>query len=84
MPAVNAYLRRHEERDDRIEALISEVADLREEMAALRGTQDVLAMFKEKKFKPKFKDSLLQELREGRAKIDAKFLQELLYELGQV
>ena len=85
--AVNSYLRRitewgstwwpwHNERDDRIEALTAEVAELREEVAALRGTQDVLAMSKEKRlFKFKFKHSLLQELREERAKIYAKFLQ---------
>ena len=74
----------HKERDDRIEALTAEVAELLEEVAALRGTEDVLAMFKEKRsFKLKFKHSLLRELREERAKIDAKFLQEALHELGQ-
>ena len=69
--AVNSYLRWitewwstwwpwHKERDDRIEALTAEVAELREEVAALRGTQDVLAMFKEKRmFKLKIKHSLL-------------------------
>ena len=92
---VNSYLRRitewwstwwpwHKERDDRIEVLTAEVAEFREEVAALRGTQDVLAMFKEKRlFKLKFKHSLLQELREERASIDATILQEVLHKLGQ-
>ena len=72
------------ERDDRIEALATEVAELREEVAALRGTQDVLAMFKEKRlFKFKLKLALRQELGEERAKIDATFLQQVLHELGQ-
>ena len=57
---VNSYVRRitkwwstwwpwREERDNRIEALTAEVAQLREEVAALRTTQDLLAMFKEKR-----------------------------------
>ena len=85
--AVNSYLRRitewgstwwpwHNERDDRIEALTAEVAELREEVAALRGTEDVLALFKEKRLsKLSVKPSLLRELREEQANMDAKFLQ---------
>ena len=65
--AAHSYLRRitewwstwwpwQKEREDGIETLTTEVAELHEEVAALRGTQDVLAMFKEKKmFKLKLK-----------------------------
>ena len=42
----------------------------------LRGTQDVLAAFKEKVlFKLKFRHALLRELREERANIDATLSQ---------
>ena len=37
----------HRERDDRIEALTTEFAELREDVAALRGTQNVLVMSNE-------------------------------------
>ena len=93
--ADNSYLRRitewwstwwpwHKERDERIEALNAEVAELREDVAALRGTQDVLGIFKEKRwFKLKIKYSVLQELCEERGNIEAKLLQQMLHELGQ-
>ena len=82
LPAVNAYLHRHKERDDRIEALIAEVAQLLGEVAAFRGTQDLLAIRLEatrqiqaSTCNEKLRHYLLQVLREERAQIAAKFLQ---------
>ena len=91
MLAVKAYLRRHEERDDRIEALIAKVAELRGEVAALRSIQDVLAIrldatrqIQASTCNEKFRHALLQVRREERAQIDAKFLQGVLQETEQV